>query len=637
MQRNASKPDEGIVNVTVQGVQLNNANMVQSTALETQLLMVLELLADHSGQFEVTKKAIAALERNVTVLQSTVKETKDELEKTNEEVARVDKNVEQVETRLKASIHDVKQDVDRVAAVTKQLSERITALSDDLQPRLKKVEEDFLNFQSDLDEKFADVYQLVEENKKDTEEKIEVLDTRQKAARAQLIELERRFNEADIDGLRVLVNDLEAKTQIVIQRMDEGEKRTKALEEYTQDLNGQIKNVRNDLKHQVEVLLPKTYATREQFEELAKKMNEVVTKKELEEKLDDLHALINTFVFSELGKQRQEIYHKITVVQERLTSEIEEVARGEEIQMCVDRVQQFVHDIEDIGVAVAQHNDAIESAANQLASMGNEFEEQVDDLREGCRDLNVQVEGIMEGMSAEVTKVVQSMEQAFVSKATEVAVAKATEVATGIAKELISKIPAGGGGGDGGKKGGAKADGRKGNREHKVPDKEGKAVRPTSAHSSSSTHSVAAEAIEDFNLGSLAETAPQEERALEVGSDKTSARPKTSEGISRVQSSVSRVASGTSQSGHQRTVSATIELPKVSPETSTEHLDAVGASDTDYSARGGAGESNLDSQAVAKAAAAASKQEADKVKGQLLTALEGVQKTLKVCPLIKFR
>ena len=34
---------------------------------------------------------------------------------------------------------------------------------------------------------------------------------------------------------------------------------------------------------------------------------EVVTKTELNERLDDLHALINTFVFSELGKQRQEI------------------------------------------------------------------------------------------------------------------------------------------------------------------------------------------------------------------------------------------------------------------------------------------------------------------------------------------
>ena len=72
----------------------------------------------------------------------------------------------------------------------------------------------------------------------------------------------------------------------------------------------------------------------------------------------------------------------LSLLQERLTTEIEEVARGEEVQMCVDRVQQFVHDIEYIGVAVAQHNDAIERAAANLAEMGSEFETHVEDLRQ---------------------------------------------------------------------------------------------------------------------------------------------------------------------------------------------------------------------------------------------------------------
>jgi hypothetical protein len=40
-----------------------------------------------------------------------------------------------------------------------------------------------------------------------------------------------------------------------------------------------------------------------------------VTKKELNERLDDLHAMISTLVFGELGKQRQEIMQKISVVQ----------------------------------------------------------------------------------------------------------------------------------------------------------------------------------------------------------------------------------------------------------------------------------------------------------------------------------
>jgi hypothetical protein len=73
--------------------------------------------------------------------------------------------------------------------------------------------------------------------------------------------------------------------------------------------------VRNDLKHAVEVTIPKTYATIEEVEIIKKRMLEVVTKKELNERLDDLHAMISTFVFGELGKQRQEIMQKISVVQ----------------------------------------------------------------------------------------------------------------------------------------------------------------------------------------------------------------------------------------------------------------------------------------------------------------------------------
>lgn len=643
MQRTHSSNNKD-ESVTVLGVQLNNANLVQSSTLETQLLMVLELLADHSAQFEVTKKAISGLERNVTGLQSSVKQTKEELAKTNEEVARVDRDIRQAETRLQASIDTVKKDVDRVSSLTTQLSDRITALADDVKPRLQKVEEDFQNFQADLDQKFSELYQIVETNKQDADAKIEGLDARQKATRAGLMELERRFNEADIDGLRLAVSELDARVYGIAQRVDEGEKRTTALEECTQDLNGQIKDVRNNLNHQIQVVLPKTYATKEQFEELSRMMKEVVTKKELEERLDDLHALINTFVFGELGKQRQEIYHKITVVQERLTSEIEEVARGEEIQMCVDRVQQFVHDIEDIGVAVSQHNDAIENAASQLASMGNEFEQQVDDLREGCRELNVQVEGIMGGMNSEITKVVESMEESFVGKAVDRAVSKATEAATGIAKDLISKIPAAAsGGGEVAKKSGGKADGKKGGREHKVHDKQDKQTRPASAQSASSARSLAAEAVEDFDLSALAETASKADSDVEETHDKAPAgsktgegipaRPKTSEGISRAPSTFSRPASGASSRPRTSSVSAaTIELPRVSPETSTEHGDANGGGGRDHGDLARVGrEDDVDSQAVARAAAAAGKQQADKVKGQLLSALDGVQNALKVC------
>ena len=355
------------VSMNIQGVHLTNANLIQSNWLENQMLMVLELLADHAGQIEGSKKAIVKIESNVTGLQGALKQTRDDLQKTNDEVAKVDTYVKRAESKLENSISAVKKDVDRVAATTAQLSERLTGLENDVQPRLAKVEETLRNQAAELEKKISAIYTVIEENKLEADEKISDLDTRQKNTRFKLDDLERRFNEADIDGLRSQINELDVKVVGLGAQVDENEKRTEVLEETTEVLGGQIKAARNDLKQALEVTLPKTYATKEDVQVLKDLMREVVTKKELAEKLDDLHALINTFVFGELGKQRQEIYQKISVVQERLTSEIEEVARGEEIQMCVDRVQQFVHDIEDIGVAVAQHNDAIERAAASLA------------------------------------------------------------------------------------------------------------------------------------------------------------------------------------------------------------------------------------------------------------------------------
>jgi len=303
------------VNMNIQGVQLSNSSLIKYSTLETQLLMVLELLADHSGQFEVTKKAISRLENNITHLQSQITRNKEEIETTNKTVATLDQYVKHAESTLQTSIAGVKEHVARVEATTELLSGRITDLADDVKPRLAKVEETLQNQAAELDRKFAAVYEVVDANKQDADEKISELDSRQKQARAKLDNLEQRFDEADIDGLRQTVNEIEVKMTAVDQRVTEGERRTTVLEEKTDDLGAQIKVVRNDLKHAVEVTIPKTYATIDEVEELRRRMMEVVTKKELEERLDDLHALINTFVFSELGKQRQDIMHKISVVQ----------------------------------------------------------------------------------------------------------------------------------------------------------------------------------------------------------------------------------------------------------------------------------------------------------------------------------
>ena len=303
------------VSMNILGVQLSNSSLIKYSALEGQLALVLELLADHSGQFEVTKKAISKLENNISHLQSQITRNKEEIESTIKTVANLDQYVKRSESALQTSIAEVKKDVAGLTKATDVLSGRITDLANDVQPRLASVEQKLESQAAELDRKFEAVYTVVEENKKDADRKISDLESRQRQNRAKIETLEKRFDDADIEGLRNSVNELEVKMIHFDKRLTEGEQRTNALEEKTVELGSQIKVVRNDLKHAVEVTIPKTYATIEEVEIIRKRMLEVVTKKELNERLDDLHAMISTFVFGELGKQRQEIMQKISVVQ----------------------------------------------------------------------------------------------------------------------------------------------------------------------------------------------------------------------------------------------------------------------------------------------------------------------------------
>jgi hypothetical protein len=303
-----------------------------------------------------------------------------------------------------------------------------------------------------------------------------------------------------------------------------------------------------------------------------------------------------------------------TLLQERLTTEIEEVARGEEVQMCVERVQQFVHDIEDIGVAVAQHNDAIERAAANLAEMGSEFETHVEDLRQGAVDLNAQIEGIMGNMSMEVSKVVEGMAEGLVGQAVEkvsvIAVAKAKEAAneavSGIAKDLMSKIQEGSGGAESHGRGGGKKQDQtlKKIKGGTGQDKEGRQGSARSANSDAEE-----QPAEDFDLGTLMDKDSSTGKE-EIGDRRSGAAPSPS--ASRSESAASARA---------QTPSSLIRVPSVRIEEDSPPPPRAG---------GGAGiaggwEGNAqiaDPKLIVLEAA----KEADKVKKQLLGALEGVQK-----------
>ena len=76
---------------------------------------------------------------------------------------------------------------------------------------------------------------------------------------------------------------------------------------------GVVLQMRNNLTQALEVELPKTYATKKEVDQLAQLMLEVVTRKELLDKLEETQQKINLFIFQELGQYaRSKIYAAAT-------------------------------------------------------------------------------------------------------------------------------------------------------------------------------------------------------------------------------------------------------------------------------------------------------------------------------------
>ena len=283
--------------------------------------------------------------------------------------------------------------------------------------------------------------------------------------------------------------------------------------------------------------------------------------------------------------------------------------------MCVERVQQFVHDIEDIGVAVAQHNDAIERAAANLAEMGSEFETHVEDLRQGAVELNAQVEGIMGNMSMEVSKVVESMAEELVGQTVEkvsaIAVAKAkeaaNEVVSGIAKDLMSKIQQGSGGAESHGRGGGKKQDQtfKKSKGGTGQDKQGEQGSARSANSDAEE-----QPAEDFDLGAL------------MDKDKSTHKEQGEIGDRRSGEAPSPSASRGESAAYARaqTPSNLIRVPSVRIEEDSPPHRAPSPSPANPAPPPNS--QVVDPKLITLEAA----KEADKVKRQLLGALEGVQK-----------
>eukprot|EP00961_Rhodomonas_salina_P089888 1208960-Rhodomonas_salina.6 len=245
----------------------------------------------------------------------------------------------------------------------------------------------------------------------ETKGSIEEISIKQKATRVKLDALEKAFQAADIEGLTKTVDDLGGKVSKIV---EDHEKKGKELDEKIASLETGAMHIRKEMS-EIKPYCDEKFSTKGDVKVLSDKLDvfekEYITRKEFLEVQDDFHSQMTDFIMTELNTQRMDIYQKMTTVQERLTAEIEEASKGEEVQMCVERLQAFTRDIEDIGQSVAQHNEALEQSAFQISSMGREMFGEIDTLKDNHGELNSRVEGVMSGMHATVKAAIEEITQ----------------------------------------------------------------------------------------------------------------------------------------------------------------------------------------------------------------------------------
>ena len=259
------------------------------------------------------------------------------------------------------------------------------------------------------EEEFNAIRQKVDANIAETQEKIDGLAVKQKATRTKLDQLEKAFQAADIEGLTKKVDEMGVElskiAEDLLKQGQEQEERIASLE------TGAI-SIRTEMS-EIKPYCNATFSTKVDVKVLADKLElfqqEFITRKEFLEVQDDFHSQMTNFITTELNTQRMDIYHKLTSVQERLSAEIEEASKGEEVEMCVERLQAFTRDIEDLGQSVAQHNEAIEQSAFQIQNMGKEMVDELDRLKDNHGELNSRVEGVMAGMHATVKAAIDEL------------------------------------------------------------------------------------------------------------------------------------------------------------------------------------------------------------------------------------
>jgi chromosome segregation ATPase len=176
----------------------------------------------------------------------------------------------------------------------------------------------------------------------------------------RLTTLERKFKEADIEGLTRKVNEATKKIAEHDVKHEEHYKEEKRLDDTCKQLRNDVDSIRPycdetfatkvtvaTIHSELKVEIKDVHTEFKIFSDTV--IRSYLTKNEFSSLQDEFHTNIVNHMSDELLQQREEIYDRISAVQERFSAELEEVAKSDDWQTCVTGLQRLMEDVEGIG------------------------------------------------------------------------------------------------------------------------------------------------------------------------------------------------------------------------------------------------------------------------------------------------
>lgn len=296
-----------------------------------------------------------------------VHKLKGQMKKIEGEVVKLRSYLEEVDQglrRLDNRVTMMKAENDAKFKELDQSLADVRAIVEDHAPRLEAVEMLAEKTDKDLKAGIAMVTKKIDELDGRTTKRFEAIESKVEVVDDRLTTLERKFKEADIEGLTRKVNAATVKIAEHDKLHEEHVKVEKRLDEKCIRLREDVDGIKpycdatfatkitvTQIHTELKIEITSVHTELKIFTETV--IKKYLTKNEFSSLQDEFHTNIVNHMADELVHQREEIYDRISAVQERFAAEIEEVAKSDDWQTCVAGLQRLVDDVEGIGKVVA--------------------------------------------------------------------------------------------------------------------------------------------------------------------------------------------------------------------------------------------------------------------------------------------